>query len=59
MSELFLSDKERIVYSCIACELCKSTLAGERYIVVELDDNFNGDELEVCIDCALEVGGAG
>jgi ribosome-binding protein aMBF1 (putative translation factor) len=58
MSNLFCSDSDRIEYSRSACELCKSTLAGERYIVVELDDNFNGEELEVCVDCYLEVGGA-
>ena len=56
-SHLFNSDQERIEYSRQPCELCKSSLAGERYIVVELDENFNGVELEVCVDCYLEIGG--
>jgi len=57
MSHLFCSDKEYTPYSTWPCELCKSTLAGERHTVVELDDNFNGNELEVCIDCYIEIGG--
>jgi ribosome-binding protein aMBF1 (putative translation factor) len=56
-SHLFNSDKERIEYSRHPCELCRSSLAGERYIAVQLDENFNGVELEICVDCYLEIGG--
>ncbi len=55
MPNLFCSDKDYNPYSKWPCELCKSSLAGERHTVVEVDDNFNGDELEVCIDCYIEV----
>ena len=57
MTHFFCSDKEYTPYSKWPCELCKSSLAGERHIVVELDDNFNGEELEVCVDCYLKVAG--
>jgi len=58
MANLFVSDVEPNPYSKAPCELCKSTLAGERHTVVEMNDNFEGIELDVCVDCVLKIGGA-
>jgi ribosome-binding protein aMBF1 (putative translation factor) len=57
MTHFFCSDKAPDEFSWKPCELCKSTLGGERHTIVEMDDNFNGEELEVCVDCFLEIAG--
>lgn len=57
MPHLFISDKEPNPFSWTPCELCKSTLGGERHTVVEMNDNFEGEELEVCVDCCLKIAG--
>jgi hypothetical protein len=57
MTYFFCSDKAPDPFSWTPCDLCESTLGGERHAVVEMDDDFNGVEHAVCVDCFLTIAG--
>jgi len=54
---IFISDEERIEYSRQPCELCNSSIAGERYVAVEVDEHNNSAKMDICVDCVLKIEG--
>jgi len=43
-------------FSWQPCELCHSTLGGQRYAAHALDSNDELIHLEICVDCVQNLG---
>ena len=44
-------------FSCASCDLCHSTLGGDRYDYTARDNNDDIVELSLCVDCVYDVEG--
>ena len=44
-------------FGSYACELCQTTVAGERYDYIARDADDDIVELSICIDCVCELEG--
>ena len=53
----FIYKENEHYFSSSSCDLCQSSLGGDRYDYIALDADKEIVELSICVDCVYDVEG--